>query len=37
MFVDTNGDGSLSDDKPVHDFLVARETFGWAPTAPRLT
>ena len=31
LFADTNGDGSLSDDRAVHDFLVARETFGWAP------
>ncbi len=29
LFADTNGDGSLADEKPVHDFLVARETFGW--------
>ncbi len=32
LFADTNGDGSLSDDRAVHDYLVARETFGWAPT-----
>lgn len=30
LFADTNGDGSLADEKPVHDYLVARETFGWA-------
>lgn len=29
LFADTNGDRSLADEKPVHDFLVARETFGW--------
>jgi subtilisin family serine protease len=29
LFVDTNGDGSLADESPVHDYLVARETFGW--------
>jgi subtilisin family serine protease len=31
LFADTKGDGSLSDDRAVHDYLVARETFGWAP------
>jgi subtilisin family serine protease len=31
LFTDTNGDGSLRDDRAVHDYLVARETFGWAP------
>lgn len=31
LFADTNGDGSLRDDRAVHDYLVARETFGWAP------
>ncbi len=31
LFADTNGDGSLRDDSAVHDYLVARETFGWAP------
>ncbi len=29
LFADTDGDGSLADEKPVHDFLVGRETFGW--------
>ena len=29
LFTDTNGDRSLADEKPVHDYLVARETFGW--------
>ena len=33
LFADTNGDGSLRDDSAVHDYLVARETFGWAPNA----
>jgi subtilisin family serine protease len=35
---DTDGDGSLAGERPVHDYLVARETFGWAPKgrAPRL-
>jgi len=31
LFTDTDGDGSLANEKPVHDFLVAHETFGWAP------
>ena len=31
LFADTNEDGSLRDDRAVHDYLVARETFGWAP------
>jgi subtilisin family serine protease len=31
LFADTKGDGSLTDDRAVHDYLVARETFGWAP------
>ncbi|MEO8450267.1 MAG: S8 family serine peptidase [Gemmatimonadota bacterium] len=30
LFADTNGDGSLEDEKGIHDFLVARETFGWS-------
>ncbi|MEO8138661.1 MAG: S8 family serine peptidase [Gemmatimonadota bacterium] len=29
LFADTDGDGSLANEKPVHDFLTARETFGW--------
>jgi len=29
LFADTDGDGSLANEKPVHDYLVARETFGW--------
>jgi subtilisin family serine protease len=38
LFTDTDGDGSLAGERPVHDYLVARETFGWAPRgrAPRL-
>jgi len=31
LFADTKGDGSLNDDRAVHDYLVAKETFGWAP------
>jgi subtilisin family serine protease len=30
LLADTDGDGSLTGERPVHDFLVARETFGWA-------
>ncbi len=29
LFTDTNGDGSLADERPVHDYLAGRETFGW--------
>ncbi|HEV8148589.1 MAG TPA: S8 family serine peptidase, partial [Gemmatimonadales bacterium] len=29
LFADTDGDGSLANERPVHDFLVARESFGW--------
>ena len=29
VFADTDGDGTLADERPVHDYLVARETFGW--------
>ncbi|MGB7211782.1 MAG: S8 family serine peptidase [Gemmatimonadales bacterium] len=31
LFADTDGDGSLRNERPIHDYLVARETFGWAP------
>lgn len=39
LLADTDGDGSLANERPVHDYLVAHETFGWAPsgTAPALT
>jgi len=30
LFADTDGDGSLANERPVRDFLAARETFGWA-------
>ena len=38
LLADTDGDGSLAGERPVHDYLVARETFGWAPKgrSPRL-
>ena len=31
LLADTDGDGSLAGERPVHDYLVARETFGWVP------
>ena len=38
LFADTDGDRSLAGERPVHDYLLARETFGWAPRGrqPRL-
>jgi tripeptidyl-peptidase II len=30
MLADTDGNGSLAGERPVHDYLVARESFGWA-------
>lgn len=29
LFADTDGDGSLANEKPVHDYLVGKETFAW--------
>jgi len=29
LYADTDGDGTLEDERPVRDYLVARETFGW--------
>ncbi|HEX5385937.1 MAG TPA: S8 family serine peptidase [Gemmatimonadales bacterium] len=29
LFADTDGDGSLANERPIHDYLVAGETFGW--------
>lgn len=29
IFADTDGDGSLVNEKPVHDYLHSKETFGW--------
>jgi tripeptidyl-peptidase-2 len=39
LFADTDGDRSLAGEKPVHDYLLSRETFGWAPRGrrPRVT
>ncbi len=31
LLTDTDGDGSLSGERPVRDYLAGRETFGWAP------
>jgi tripeptidyl-peptidase II len=38
LFADTDGDRSLGGERPVRDYLLARETFGWAPRGwkPRL-
>jgi len=30
VLADANRDGSLANERPVHDYLVGRETFGWA-------
>lgn len=30
LLTDTDGDRSLTGERPVHDYLVARETFGWS-------
>ncbi|MBW8772184.1 MAG: S8 family serine peptidase [Gemmatimonadetes bacterium] len=35
LLADLDGDGSLLNEKPIHDYLVARETFGWAPKGHR--
>jgi len=39
LFADTDGDRSLAGERPVHDYLVARETFAWARRGrkPRIT
>lgn len=29
LFADADGDGSLANEKPVHDYLTGHETFGW--------
>ena len=29
LLTDTNGDGTLNDERPIHDYLVAHEYFGW--------
>lgn len=30
LFADTDGDGSLANERPVHDFLVGHDSFGWS-------
>jgi subtilisin family serine protease len=30
LLADTDGNGSFAGERPVHDYLVARETFGWS-------
>ncbi|HTK56372.1 MAG TPA: S8 family serine peptidase, partial [Gemmatimonadales bacterium] len=35
LLADLDGDGSLANERPVHDYLVARERFGWAPAGKR--
>jgi subtilisin family serine protease len=39
LFADTDGDHSLATERPVHDYLAGRETFGWGPRGaqPRVT
>jgi tripeptidyl-peptidase-2 len=39
VFADTDGDRSFAGERPVHDYLHARESFGWAlrGRAPRIT
>lgn len=39
LFADTDGDGSLADERPVHDYLIGRETFSWftRPRPPQIT
>ena len=38
VLADTDGDGSLAGERPVRDYLLGRDTFGWAPRgrAPRV-
>lgn len=35
VLADTDDDGSVADERPVHDYLVARDHFGWAPRGER--
>ncbi|MES2124370.1 MAG: S8 family serine peptidase [Gemmatimonadota bacterium] len=32
LFADADGNGTLANDRPVRDYAVARETFGWTST-----
>ncbi len=34
LFTDTDGDGSLENERPVHDYLIGRETFAWSWGGP---
>jgi len=34
LYADTDGDGSLANERPVHDYLHARETFSWRSRRP---
>ena len=38
MLADTDGNGSLANERPVRDYLLGKESFGWAPRgrAPRV-
>jgi subtilisin family serine protease len=31
LLADTDGDGTLANQRPVHDYLEVHETFGWSP------
>ncbi len=33
LFADTDGDGSLANEKPIHDYLAGHEIFGWTSRA----
>lgn len=35
LLADTDGDGSLAGERPVRDYLIGRESFGWAPKGNR--
>ena len=39
LLADTDGDGSLANERPIHDYLAGRESFGWAAGGgqPRVT
>ena len=39
LFADTDGDHSLANERPIHDYLAGRETFGWGARGvpPRVT
>jgi subtilisin family serine protease len=35
LVADSDGDGSLAGERPIHDYLAGRESFGWAPKGRR--